>query len=61
MKQYLVPQDILRLGPQVMEELHRVFRFEKAVCWLPSGQGEFPEVEMSPRQRERAESILLRS
>ena len=59
MKQYLVPQDILRLGPEVMEDLHRVFRFEKAVCWLPSGQGEFPEVEMSPRQRERAERALL--
>ncbi len=42
-----------------MEELHRVFRFEKAMCWLPSGQGEFPALEMSPRQRERAERALL--
>ncbi len=59
MKQYLVPQDILRLGPEVMEELHRVFRFEKATCWFPSREGEFPEVEMSPRQMERAERALL--
>ncbi len=42
-----------------MEDLHRVFRFEKAMCWLPSRQGEFPELKMSPRQRERAERALF--
>ncbi len=51
----LTPDDIIRIGPEVIERLHVMLPFEKGVCWVPSAEnGTFPPVEISRRQRERA-------
>ncbi len=51
----LRPEDIIRLGPEVMEQLRSLFPFEQVLCWVPQSQDDiFPPVEISKRQKERA-------
>ncbi len=55
----IVSDDIIRLGPDVLEELRTIFMFEQGVCWLPATEHDtFPDIEISPRQRERAEEAI---
>ena len=56
---HLTPEDILRIGPEVVEQLRLLLPFEKGFCWVPGPTGgSFPPVDISKRQRERAEEAL---
>ncbi len=51
----ITPQDILGIGPLIMEELRTLFQFSKALYWIDdTGNSTFPPVDLSKRQRERA-------
>ncbi len=51
----LSPDDIIRLGPEVMERLRPMLPFENGACWVPSSENhDFPTLKISRRQKERA-------
>ncbi len=55
----MTSQDIVIIGPEVLQRLRSLLPFEKGFCWVPGPEGHgFPPVEISKRQRDRAREAL---